>query len=35
MNPAFVRWLRYAIPALVGITVGVLLERYVWQGRGA
>jgi hypothetical protein len=29
-----IRWLRYIIPALAGTLVGVLLERFLWQGRG-
>lgn len=35
MSDAAVRWLRYLLPALVGLAAGVLLEHYVWKGRGA
>ena len=35
MNPTAIRWLRYALPALSALVIGVLLEHYVWQGRGA
>lgn len=34
MNDDLIRWLRYIIPALAGTILGVLLEHYVWQGRG-
>lgn len=34
MNDGHIRWLRYIIPALIGTLAGVILERYVWQGRG-
>lgn len=34
MSPGLIRWLRYLVPALTALVVGVVLEQYVWQGRG-
>lgn len=31
----WVRWLRYILPALIGTLAAMLLEHYVWKGRGA
>jgi hypothetical protein len=30
-----IRWSRYIVPAVIGTIAGVLLERYLWHGRGA
>lgn len=35
MTTTTIRWGRYILPALVGTLAGVLLERYLWHGRGA
>jgi hypothetical protein len=35
MSDSAIRWLRYILPALIGTVAGVLLEAYVWRGRGA
>lgn len=34
MSADTIRWLRYVVPAAIGTVAGVLLERYVWKGRG-
>lgn len=35
MSETMARWGRYILPALIGTVAGVLLEHYVWRGRGA
>lgn len=34
MTAEQIRWLRYVLPAVIGTVAGVLLEHYVWKGRG-
>jgi hypothetical protein len=34
MSATIIRWLRYIIPALAGTILGVLLEKFIWKGRG-
>ena len=34
MNDHVARWGRYIVPALIGTLAGVLLEHYLWKGRG-
>lgn len=34
MSDSSIRWLRYIVPALAGTILGVLLEHYLWRGRG-
>lgn len=35
MGERWIRWARYVLPALIGTVAGVILEQYVWRGRGA
>jgi hypothetical protein len=34
MSDGLIKWLRYIIPALVGTIIGVLLEKFIWKGKG-